>query len=238
MPESSEKNNGNIINNNLGDSETPINGDLKKSDTANNLDNETPKQIIQPRDLPESSGGSNSNSVNHQDLSESFLQNRQNEKRDYNGESEYQPSQNILPDNPTSVQSNHRLRSPENRRNEEVVSEVEFPASSAENEASDVVSEIETEQVSNISSSGSSPKSVLQPKFSSDNFSSMNLNQGTSTEYQQAHRRLIVDDDSVLPVVDFNHSAFRNASPREDDSTSRPSHVIERLQVRWYTSLK
>lgn len=237
MPESSEKKNeGNIININLGDSETPINDDLKKSNTANNIDNGTPKQIIQPRDLPESSGGSNSNSVNHKDLSESLLQNRQNEKRDYikdyNGESEYRPSQNILPDNPQSVQSNHSLRSPENRWNEEVVSEVEFPASSAENEASDVVSEIESEQVPNISSSGSSPKSVLQPKFSSDNVSSMDLSQGTSTEYQQA-QRLIVDDDSVLPaVVDFNHSVFRNASPREDDSTSRPSHVIERLQVR------
>ncbi|KAL8146017.1 hypothetical protein AgCh_003956 [Apium graveolens] len=230
FPESSEKSNtGNIIDNNLGDSETPINDDLKNSNTGNNIDNGTPKQIIQPRDLPESSGGSNSNSVNHQDLSESFLQNRKNEKRDYHGESKYQPSQDIFPENPTSVQSNHSLRSPENRRNEEVVSEVEVPASSAENEASDVVSEFETEQVSNISSSGSSPKSVLQPKFSSDNVSSMNLNQGTSTEYQQAHR-LIVEDDSVLPVVDFNHSAFQNASPREDNSTSRPSHVIERLQ--------
>ncbi|KAK1396648.1 hypothetical protein POM88_006511 [Heracleum sosnowskyi] len=236
FPESSEKNNtGNIINKNLGDSETPTKDDLKKSSTGNNIDNGTPKQVVQLRDLPESSGGSNSNSFNHQDLSESSLQNQQNENRDYikdyNGESEYQPSQNILSDNPTSVPSNHSLRSPENRRDEEVVSEFEFPASSAQTEASGVVSEIETEQVLNISSSGSSPKSVLQPKFSSDRVSSMDLNQGASTEYQQAHpHSLIVDDDSVLPVVNFNLSAFRNASPREDDSNSQPSHVIERLQ--------
>lgn len=76
----------------------------------------------------------------------------------------------------------------------------------------------------------------LPPRYHStnglpDNLNPIDPNQGTSTEYQQHHNQ-IVDDDSVLPVVNLNHSASQNTSPRQGDSTSEPSHVIETLQVR------
>uniref|UniRef100_A0A5B7BJJ1 Cardiomyopathy-associated protein 5 n=1 Tax=Davidia involucrata TaxID=16924 RepID=A0A5B7BJJ1_DAVIN len=241
-PEKSTKDSKLICN--VNDSEVSANNDMEGLKTINEIDSEACISIKRENagDLSKPSEETISESIaciedqseipgEHQTILESYKPVEENDNlkslKDFEGDIQKLAEQEDAAEKSKPIEDTDIRESIQYREGGQSIVELESYADSQSfNDpiALDVLPELVIEQVPVASSSSSSPKSVLQNKFSMDQASSLNFDQETHIEVQQSVREVVGNNssDELLPETSTVTSP-QNELHLMEDSTAHQS---------------